>query len=797
MSGLEFKDLLKNKYVMLDGAMGTMLQKSGLEIGALPEILGITNPELICDIHKKYIDAGAQIIYANTFGANRFKLKDAAYSVSEVIKAAIKNAKKAAEGRDVLVALDLGPSGKLMVPSGELSFGEAYDAYKEQIEAGQEADIIVIETITDLSELRAALLAAKENSTKPVMCTMTFEENLRTFSGCSISSFALVAEGLGADAIGINCSLGPVQLIKAAEELAKFTSLPMIIKPNAGLPDPNDNSYDITSDEFAETMKKYATFGVSFFGGCCGTDPEYIEKTKKALEEAEFGEGKKKESFSAVCSATKTVLLDSPRVIGERINPTGKKKFRQALIENDIGYVLNQAIEQEAAGAEILDVNVGIPEIDEKEMMVRLVEALCGVTTLPLQIDSTNPEVIEAALRIYPGKAIVNSVNGEEKSLCEILPIVKKYGASVVALTLDENGIPKEASKRVEIAEKILKKATELGIKKEDVFIDCLTLTVSAEQEAAEVTLEALSEVKKRLCLKTVLGVSNISFGLPARELVNSTFLTMALSSGLDLPIINPNAAQMMGAVRAFKVLKGADKNSADYVKAYSDAQIAMVQTANAKTEQKKDDKKDIKYCVKSGLCEESARLTEETLKTEDALSIVNNHLIPALDEVGAEFEANKVFLPQLILSANAAQSAFEVIKADMKKNGEPGKSQGSIILATVKGDIHDIGKNIVKVLLENYGYDVIDLGRDVDPELIVRTAKEKNVMLVGLSALMTTTLPSMEETIKRLRENHSCKVVVGGAVLTEEYAKKIGADFYAKDAKTAVDVAKAVFNKG
>jgi len=791
---LSFEKLLKNDFIMLDGAMGTMIQKSGLEPGTLPELLGITNPELIVDIHKKYIDAGAQIIYANTFGANRFKLEGASYSVREVIGAAVKNAKVAAEGKDVYVALDLGPTGKLMAPSGELSFDDAYNTYKEQIEAGFDADIIVIETMTDLSELRAALLAAKENSTKPVMCTMTFEENLRTFSGCSVSSFAIVAEGLGADAIGINCSLGPAQLLKVTEELVKFTTLPIIIKPNAGLPNPIDNTYDITSDEFAQTMGKYASLGVKFFGGCCGTNPEYIKKTKKVLSSAEFNKAAKMETIPVVCSAAKTVLIDSPRVIGERINPTGKKKFRQALIENDIGYILNQAIEQEAAGAEILDVNVGLPEIDEKAMIIRLVTALSAVTTLPLQIDSTNPEVVEAALRIYPGKAIVNSVNGEEKSIREILPVVKKYGACVVALTLDENGIPSTAEERVEIAERILNAAMDMGIKKEDVFIDCLTLTVSAEQEAAKVTLEALSRVKNRLGLKTVLGVSNISFGLPARELVNSTFLTMALSSGLDLPIINPNAMAMMGAVRAYRVLNGTDKNSEAYVKAYADAVITMGQTANVKTEQKREEKKDIKYCVRSGLCEESARLTKEALKTEEAINIVNNSLIPALDEVGADFETNKIFLPQLILSANAAQSAFEVIKEHMEAMGKKSVSKGSIILATVKGDIHDIGKNIVKVLLENYGYDVIDLGRDVDPELIANTAKEKNIMLVGLSALMTTTLPSMEETIKKLRKSHDCKVLVGGAVLTEEYAKKIGADFYAKDAKTAVDVAKEVF---
>ena len=651
--------------------------------------------------------------------------------------------------------------------------------------------------MTDLQELRAALLAAKENSSKPVICTMSFEENLRTFAGCAISSFAIVAEGLGADAIGINCSLGPVQLVSAAEEIVKYTNLPIVIKPNAGLPNPGDNSYDITPDEFAQLMEKYAAIGVKFFGGCCGTTPEYLEKTKKVLKKASFKKQEKKEPKACVCSAANTVIIDSPRVIGERINPTGKKKFKQALIENDIGYILNQAIEQERAGAQILDVNVGLPDINEKEMMVKLITALGGVTTLPLQIDSTDPLVLEAALRVYPGKAIVNSVNGEKKSLDEILPIVKKYGASVVALTLDENGIPSKAEDRVKIAERILAEALKVGIKKEDVFIDCLTLTVSAEQDSACETLKALSIVKNKLGLKTVLGVSNISFGLPSRELVNSTFLTLALSAGLDLPIINPNAALMMGAVRSYRVLTGLDKNSEDYVKAYAEAAITASQNVAVKKDQpQKEEEKDLSYCVRSGLVDESARMTEEALKTEDALTIVDKYLIPALDKVGEDFETNKIFLPQLILSANAAQSAFEVIKEHIKKDGRQSVSKGSILLATVKGDIHDIGKNIVKVILENYGYEILDLGRDVSPEFIVKEAKEKNIKLVGLSALMTTTLPSMEETIKLLREQHDCKVIVGGAVLTEEYAKKINADYYAKDAKAAVDVIKKAFNE-
>ncbi|MGN0614594.1 MAG: homocysteine S-methyltransferase family protein [Porcipelethomonas sp.] len=780
---MDFKQLLKKDYIILDGAMGTMLQSAGLEIGGIPELLNITSPELIEEIHKKYVDAGADIVYTNTFGANRYKLKDK--SVAGVISAAVANAKRAC-GEKALAALDIGPIGQLLEPSGTLSFESAYDIFKEQILAGKDADLIVFETMTDLYELKAAVLAAKENSDKPILCTMTFEENKRTFTGCSISSMALTLSGLGVDAVGINCSLGPEQLVPLCDELLKWTDLPVILKPNAGLPDPATNEYNVGAEEFAQQMKTAAEHGVKFMGGCCGTTPEFIRILKKELEGV-TAKRNPAEKISAVCSPSRTVVIDQPRIIGERINPTGKKLFKEALRNNDIGYILNQAVEQTSAGADILDVNVGLPEINEKEMMVRTIKELQSVTDAPLQIDSTVPEVLEAALRVYNGKPIVNSVNGEDKSLDTILPLVKKYGAAVVGLALDQDGIPPKAEQRFAIAEKILKRAMEYGIPKEDVFIDCLTLTASAEQQAVMETLKALKRVKDELGLRTVLGVSNISFGLPNRPVINQNFLTMAMTYGLDLPIINPNIDTMTGAVRAFKLLTNIDKNSAEFIAAYNNT---------APKQAVQSDSKDISlsYAIENGLKEESAKATAKMLETTDSMDIVNNTLIPALDKEGEQFEKGTIFLPQLILTAGAAQAAFGVIREKMLSSNSSPVSKGKIVLATVKGDVHDIGKNIVKVLLENYGYEVIDLGKDVPCERVVEAAIEHKVKLVGLSALMTTTLGSMEETIKLLHENNvDCKTVVGGAVLTPEYAKQIKADFYAKDAKETVDIAKQV----
>ena len=780
---MDFKELIKQGTVLLDGAMGTMLQNAGLEAGAAPELLNIDKPELIEDIHRKYVEAGSQIVYANTFGANRYKLKN--NSVKEIISAGISIAKKAC-GKKALVALDIGPIGQLLEPSGTMTFEEAYDIFKEQIIAGESADVIVFETMTDLYELKAAVLAAKENSRQPIVCTMTFEENRRTFTGCCVSSMALLLNGLGVDAVGINCSLGPSQLIPICKELLEWTDMPVVLKPNAGLPDPVTGKYDVSPEEFAEQMKYAASCGVKIFGGCCGTTPEYISALKKALDGTEVRRLKALPR-SAVCTPSRTVVIDRPRIIGERINPTGKKLFKEALRNNDTGYILNQAIEQIRAGADILDVNVGLPEIDEKAMMIKAVKEIQSVTDAPLQIDSTIPEVLEAALRIYNGKPIVNSVNGEESSLETVLPLVKKYGAAVVGLTLDKNGIPPKAEQRFAIAEKILKRAMYYGIPKEDVFIDCLTLTASAEQEAVMETLRALGRVKKELGLKTVLGVSNISFGLPNRPLINQNFLTMALTYGLDLPIINPNVDAMTGAVRAYKLLANIDKNSFDFIAAYNSAAVQ-------KTENKDENNISLEYSFENGLKDESAKATAELLKTADPMEIINVALIPALDKAGEQFEKGTIFLPQLILTAGAAQAAFGVIREKMISENSSPVSKGKIVLATVKGDIHDIGKNIVKVLLENYGYTVIDLGKDVPCEEVVRAALEHRVKLVGLSALMTTTLKSMEETIRLLRESGSeCKVVVGGAVLTPEYAEKIGADFYAKDAKETCDIAKRI----
>jgi len=784
-------NIFDREFVVLDGAMGTMLQARGLELGGIPEVLNITNPDMITEIHKEYINAGSNIVYTNTFGANRYKMKDAGHSVEELIAAGVSNARKACEGTDTLVALDIGPIGQLLEPTGTLSFEEAYDMFKQQIIAGKDADVIVFETMTDLLELKAGVLAAKENSELPILCTMTFEQNMRTFTGCSVSAMALTLEGLGVDAIGVNCSLGPKELKPVVEEMSKWTRLPIIVKANAGLPDPVTNTYDITPEAFAKYMEEMLEYGVKLVGGCCGTSPEYIKSLVEMTSSHKYVKNDKTIE-AAVCSATDTVVINGPRIIGERINPTGKKKFKEALLNNDMDYILNQAVEQVNGGAEILDVNVGLQGIDEKEMMIRAIKGVQSIVEVPLQIDSTIPEVLEAALRVYCGKPIVNSVNGEEKSLNTVLPLVKKYGAAVVGLTLDEGGIPKKAEERFAIAEKILNRALEYGIPKENVYIDCLTLTASAEQDGVVETLKAVNMVKTRLGLKTVLGVSNISFGLPNRELINHTFLTLALENGLDLPIINPNVATMSGSVRAYRLLKGIDKNSQEYIEAYNN-----VSTGAAKAQTVVSDKRDLAYAISKGLKNEGADITRELLKEKDSMEIVNDILIPALDEAGSKFEAGKIFLPQLILSAEVAQAAFAVIKEEISKNGSQTVEKGKVVLATVKGDIHDIGKNIVKVLLENYGYKVIDLGKDVDYQEVVDAAITHKAKLVGLSALMTTTLVSMKETIALLRENNvDCKVVVGGAVLTESYAKEIGADYYAKDAKESVDVAKLVYGE-
>jgi len=786
---MTFKELISGEgHILFDGAMGTMLQRSGLKLGGLPEELNFTSPELIEDIHRQYIRAGAKAVYANTFGANRHKLKNSAYSVTEVIEKAIEIARKACEGTDTLVGLDVGSIGRMLRPTGDMPVDEAYDCFKEVMLAGRGADFIAIETMTDLMEIKTALLAAKENTDLPVICTMSFEQNMRTFTGCSAASMAITLSALGADAIGMNCSLGPAEAMPIVDEILKWATVPVCVRPNAGLPDPATNEYNVTPDEYAQLVGQMADKGVKLFGGCCGTSPDYIAAVAKVLDGRRCS-WVKPEIPAVVCSASNVVEIDTVRIIGERINPTGKKLFKEALKRRDLDYIMRQAIEQTNAGAEILDVNVGLPDIDEKDMMLAAVDAVQSVTDAPLQIDTTETDVLEAALRTVSGKPIVNSVNGEDAKLDTVLPLVKKYGAAVVGLTLDENGIPKTAEARFAIAEKILSRALSYGIPKSDVYIDCLTLTASAEQEGASETLRAVRMVKEKLGLKTVLGVSNISFGLPNRELVNSTFLTMAMQCGLDLPIINPNIAAMSGAVRAYRLLSGYDKNGTDFIAAYAE-QAAKPAAAPLQ-------EIDIAAAVASGLKAECAAAAERELGSgTDAMTLINSQLIPALDAAGEKFEKGTIFLPQLIQSAGAAQAAFDIIKKHIALNGGESEARGRVVLATVKGDIHDIGKNIVKTLLENYGFEVIDLGKDVDYQAVVDAAIKYDVRLVGLSALMTTTLKSMEATIALLRENNvNCKIVVGGAVLTPEYAEKIGADFYAKDAKETVDIAKKVYS--
>lgn len=782
----DFYGMLDRKeFVFLDGGMGTMLQSAGVETGHIPEILNITNPSAVMEIHRMYAQSGSDIIYANTFGANRLKLAGSGFNTAEIVRAGIENARRAAGNS--LIALDIGPLGQLLEPAGTLKFEDAYEMYREIVEAGENADIIVIETMTDLYEVRAALLAAKENSDKPVIVTMTFEESMRTFTGVSPECFSAVAEGLGADGIGVNCSLGPDELYPVIKKLCGLTVLPVIAKPNAGLPDPSTGKFNVSPEQFAESAAKLADCGVKIFGGCCGTTPEHIAAVIKILENKKYAVPDISRN-SIACSAVNCVVIDQPRIIGERINPTGKKRFKQALIEHDTGYILSQAVEQVQAGADILDVNVGLPDIDEQEMMITAVKAIQGVCDVPLQLDSTRPEVLEAGLRVYNGKAIVNSVNGEDESLNAVLPLVKKYGAAVVGLTLDKNGIPKTADGRFRIAEKILSRAMEYGIPKEDVFIDCLTLTASAEQDGVPETLNALSRVKKELGLRTVLGVSNISFGLPNRETITRTFLTMALQNGLDLPIINPNIDSITGAVRAYKLLAGYDRNSAEFISVYGQETAAPKAAPSAVSH-------DIKYAVEKGLKDDAVKAAKSLMETVPAMEIIDSYLIPALDAAGEKFEKGTIFLPQLIMTAEAAQGCFEIIKSGLAESGKETVSKGKIVLATVKGDIHDIGKNIVRVLLESYGFTVIDLGKDVPPETVVNAAIEHKVKLVGLSALMTTTLGAMAETVALLNEKYpECRTVVGGAVLTESYAKQIHADFYAKDAKQTVDTATEIY---
>ena len=793
--------------ILLDGGMGTMLQAAGLKLGARPEELNITDPALIEGIHGQYAAAGSRIVNANTFGASAHKLAGSAYTLEQIITAGIENCKRACAPYGALTALDVGPLGELLEPSGTLAFEDAVAEYARIVKAGEVAgaDLIFFETYTDLYELKAALLAAKENTHLPILASMSFEAGGRTFTGCTVESFAATARGLGADAVGINCSLGPKEIFPMAKRLAEAVpgNFPVFVKPNAGLPRADGSGYDITPQLFALQMKPYRELHLFAAGGCCGTTPEFIKLLNGTFAGCTPGRPAHRMP-SVLCTPVDTVTVDGITVVGERINPTGKKRFQQALREGDMNYVLEQAVSQAEAGAQILDVNVGAPGVDEPVLMEQVVKALQSVTSLPLQLDSSNVEALARGLRVYNGKPIVNSTNGEPEKLAAILPLCKKYGAAIVGLAIDEKGIQPKAADRVAIARRITEAALAAGIPREDIYIDCLTLTASAQQEDVLATVQALEACKKELGVRTVLGVSNISFGLPCRTYLNTTFLTMAMYAGLDLAIMNPSSEEMMAAVYAYNVLINRDKQSTKYIERFADrvpASTALAQAAkaapaaNAAEAELTGPYAALMKAVEKGLKGDAAAHTRALLAEKQPLEVVDEALIPALDIVGGKYEKGTLFLPQLLQAASAAQSAFEEIKTAIAQKGEGSASKGRIVLATVKGDVHDIGKNIVRVILENYGFEVLDLGRDVPVETVVDTVREKDVHLVGLSALMTTTLKSMEETIAALRAAKlDCKIMVGGAVLTPEYAEKIGADWYAKDAKRSADIAKEFF---
>ena len=805
---MQVNELFKqSNTILLDGGMGTMLQAAGLKLGARPEELNITDPALIEGIHGQYAAAGSRIVNANTFGASAHKLAGSAYTLEQIITAGIANCKRACAPYGALTALDVGPLGELLEPSGTLAFEDAVAEYARIVKAGEAAgaDLIFFETYTDLYELKAALLAAKENTHLPILASMSFEAGGRTFTGCTVESFAATARGLGADAVGINCSLGPKEIFPMAKRLAEAVpgNFPVFVKPNAGLPRADGSGYDITPQLFALQMKPYRELHLFAAGGCCGTTPEFIKLLNGTFAGCTPGRPAHRMP-SVLCTPVDAVIVNGITVVGERINPTGKKRFQQALREGDMNYVLEQAVSQAEAGAQILDVNVGAPGVDEPVLMEQVVKALQSVTSLPLQLDSSNVEALARGLRVYNGKPIVNSTNGEPEKLAAILPLCKKYGAAIVGLAIDEKGIQPKAADRVAIARRITEAALAAGISREDIYIDCLTLTASAQQEDVLATVQALEACKKELGVRTVLGVSNISFGLPCRTYLNTTFLTMAMYAGLDLAIMNPSSEEMMAAVYAYNVLTNRDKQSTKYIERFADrvpASTALAQAAKAAPAASAAEAEltgpyaALMKAVEKGLKGDAAAHTRALLAEKQPLEVVDEALIPALDIVGAKYEKGTLFLPQLLQAASAAQSAFEEIKTAIAQKGEGSASKGRIVLATVKGDVHDIGKNIVRVILENYGFEVLDLGRDVPVETVVDTVREKDVHLVGLSALMTTTLKSMEETIAALHAAQlDCKIMVGGAVLTPEYAEKIGADWYAKDAKRSADIAKEFF---
>ena len=793
------RERLGKELLYFDGGMGTLLQERGLQPGELPETWNLLHAEEIREIHRKYIEAGSDIVLTNTFGANALKFHDDAYSLEEIVNAAVGHVKAAAEqagnGRRIYTALDIGPTGKLLKPMGDLDFETAYEAYKEVMIYGEKAgaDLIHIETMSDTYELKAAVLAAKENTSLPVFATAIFDERGKLLTGADVPSVVALLEGLRVDAFGINCGMGPEQMIPILEQITKYSSLPVIVKPNAGLPKQKNGQtyYDVSPEEFAEVMKKIVEMGAVVIGGCCGTTPDHIKAMADACRMIPIKPVEKK-NFTMVSSYGQSVFLGTgSKIIGERINPTGKKRFKQALKEHDLDYILREGITQQDNGAHILDVNVGLPDIDEPALMKEVVQELQSVTSLPLQIDTVDVEAMEGALRIYNGKAMVNSVSGKQESMDKVFPLIQKYGGVVIGLALDENGIPADAEGRVQVAKKIIAEAAKYGIEKKDIVIDALAMTISSEPEGAKITLETLRRLRDEVGVCTVLGVSNISFGLPSRPIVNSIFYTMAMQNGLSVGIINPGSEDMMKAWYAFHALMALDSNCEKYIARYAQQPgTTPVQAAGGKHTMT------LQSAIERGLKEEASSITAELAEQKDALDIINEELIPALNNVGEGFEKGTVFLPQLLMSAESAKSAFAVLKERMDQSGEVQEKKGKVILATVKGDIHDIGKNIVKVLLENYSFDVIDLGKDVPPEKVVETVLEQDVHLVGLSALMTTTVVSMEETIRQLREKApDCLVMVGGAVLNQEYADMIGADFYGKDAMQSVHYAQKVFS--
>ena len=796
------KERLGKEVLYFDGGMGTLLQEKGLQAGELPEIWNLTHMEEVIEIHRDYFEAGSDIVLTNTFGANALKFQDSEYELEDIVTAAVIHVKEAAylgvhDDREVYTALDIGPTGKLLKPMGDLDFEDAYQAFAQVMRWGEAAgaDLIHIETMSDTYEMKAAVLAAKEQTSLPVFATMIFDEKGRLLTGADVRSAMAMLEGLGVDALGINCGLGPEQMLPIFQEIVSHTSLPVIVKPNAGLPKQKDGAvyYDVTPKEFVRVMEKIVDGGAAVIGGCCGTTPGHIRNMTESFGRRAVKKVDHKEETVVSSYGGAVVLNDCPVVIGERINPTGKKRLKQALKEQDFDYILKEGIRQQELGAQILDVNVGLPDIDETVMMREAVSRLQSITSLPLQIDTVDPEALESAMRIYNGKPMVNSVSGKQESMDQVFPLVKKYGGVVVGLTLDESGIPDTAEGRIRIAGKIIKEAEKYGIRKKDLVIDVLTMTVSSDPGSARVTLEALRGVKEKFGVATVLGVSNISFGLPNRAALNANFYTMALEAGLDAGIINPASEDMMCSYRSFLALTGQDPNFEGYIGRYGGTEASETGKKHPET----SGEMPLGAAIEKGMKKEAAWAAEQLLKEQDSLSIINRYLIPALDRVGKGFEKGTVFLPQLLMSADAAKQAFSVLKEAMPAQKEGEKDRPKIILATVKGDIHDIGKNIVKVLLENYSFDVLDLGKDVPPEDILKKAVDEDVKLVGLSALMTTTVASMEETIRLLRrENPDCRVMVGGAVLNQEYADMIGADFYGKDAMQSVYYAQEIFHQ-